>query len=203
KGGGNHCYVGGPHPRTGETFIFYEYPAGGTGAFEGGDGSNTVRTWTESDMTTLQPIEAVEQLYPVRIERTALREDSGGPGRWRGGLGLTREVRIQAPRTQLSVLAEKAVLPPFGVCGGEGGATNRFWVRRNGGRVQPSPLPGKVSGFPLEPGDVLLMESSGGGGFGDPLERDSARVAADVSEGYVSESAASAVYGVILRDGIP
>src|SRR5204863_89636 len=82
----------------------------------------TVRAWTESDMTTLQPIEAVEQLYPVRIERTALREDSGGPGRWRGGLGLTREVRIQARGTQLSVLAEKSVLPPFGVCGGGAGA---------------------------------------------------------------------------------
>jgi N-methylhydantoinase B len=200
KGGGNHCYVGGPHPRTGETFIFYEYPAGGTGAFEGGDGSNTVRTWTESDMTTLQPIEAVEQLYPVRIERTALREDSGGPGRWRGGLGLTREVLIQTPGSRLSVLAEKSVLPPFGVCGGGAGATNRFWVRRNGQRVESSPLPGKVSGFPLEPGDVLLMESSGGGGFGDPLERDPARVVADIGEGYVTPPAAEAIYGVVLRD---
>jgi N-methylhydantoinase B len=203
KGGGNHCYVGGPHPRTGETFIFYEYPAGGTGGFDGGDGSNTVRTWTESDMTTLQPIEAVEQLYPVRIERTALREDSGGPGRWRGGLGLTREVRIQTAGAQLSVLAEKAVLPPFGVCGGGAGSTNRFWVRRDGRRVEASPLPGKVSGFPLEPGDVVLMESSGGGGFGDPLERDPARVAADVAEGYVTAAAAEAIYGVVLREGEP
>jgi N-methylhydantoinase B len=203
KGGGNHCYVGGPHPRTGETFIFYEYPAGGTGGFDGGDGSNTVRTWTESDMTTLQPIEAVEQLYPVRIERTALREDSGGPGRWRGGLGLTREVRIQVAGSQLSVLAEKSVLPPFGVSGGAAGATNRFWVRRNGQGVPASPLPGKVSGFPLELGDVLLMESSGGGGFGDPLERDPERVAADAAEGYVTSAAAEAIYGVVLREGAP
>jgi N-methylhydantoinase B len=203
KGGGNHCYVGGPHPRTGETFIFYEYPAGGTGAFEGGDGSNTVRTWTESDMTTLQPIEAVEQLYPVRIERTALREDSGGPGRWRGGLGLTREVLIQTPGSMLSVLAEKSVLPPFGVCGGGPGATNRFWVRRNGRRVESSPLPGKVSAFPLAPGDILLMESSGGGGFGDPLERDPAQVAIDIGEGYVTPAAAEAIYGVVLRGGTP
>src|SRR5438552_9751763 len=180
KGGGNHCYVGGPDPRTGETFIFYEYPAGGTGGFEGGDGSNTVRARTESDMTTLQPIEAVEQLYPVRIERTALREDSGGPGRWRGGLGLTREVRIRAGGTRLSVLAEKSVLPPFGVCGGGAGATNRFWVRRDGQRVEPSPLPGKASRFPLELGDVLLMESSGGGGCGVPLARDPASVVAQV-----------------------
>ncbi len=199
KGGGNHCYVGGPDPRTGETFIFYEYPAGGTGGFHGGDGSNTVRTWTESDMTTLQPIEAVEQLYPVRIERTSLREDSGGPGRWRGGLGLTREVRILVPSTRLSVLAEKAVLPPFGVCGGAAGATNRFWVRRGEEPIQPSSLPGKVGGFPLRPDDLLLMESSGGGGFGDPLDRDPAAVAADIAEGYVTPAAAERDYGVIWR----
>ena len=197
KGGGNHCYVGGPHPVTGETFIFYEYPAGGTGGHADGDGNNTVRAWTESDMTTIQPIEAVEQLYPVRVEATTLRENSGGPGRWRGGLGLTRAVRIQAPSTTLSVLAEKAVLPPFGVCGGEPGARNRFWVRRDGQGISPSPLPGKVGGFPLLPGDLLLMESSGGGGFGDPLERDPALVVADVAEGYVTRDAAEATYGLV------
>jgi N-methylhydantoinase B len=201
KGGANHCYVGGPHPRTGETFIFYEYPAGGTGGFEGGDGNNAVRTWTESDMTTLQPVEAVEQLYPVRVERTALREDSGGPGQWRGGLGLVREVRVLAPGAQLSVLAEKAVLPPFGVCGGGSGATNRFWVRRGNTSLQPSPLPGKVSGFPLQPDDVFIMESSGGGGYGDALARDPALVAADLAEGYVTSVAAEATYGVVLRAG--
>jgi len=203
KGGGNHCYVGGPHPRTAETFIFYEYPAGGTGGFDGGDGSNTVRAWTESDMTTLQPIEALEQLYPVRVERTSLREDSGGAGRWRGGLGLTRAVRILAPHTRLSVLAEKAVLPPFGVCGGGAGATNRFWVLRGGRPVEPSSLPGKVSAFPLEPDDVLMMESSGGGGFGDPLDREPARVIADLAEGYVTPAAAEAIYGVVLHEGVP
>jgi len=197
KGGGNHCYVGGPHPATGETFIFYEYPAGGTGGHADGDGNNTVRAWTESDMTTIQPIEAVEQLYPVRVEATTLRENSGGPGRWRGGLGLTRAVRIQAPSTTLSVLAEKAVLPPFGVCGGEPGARNRFWVQRDGQGISPSPLPGKVGGFPLLPGDLLLMESSGGGGFGDPLERDPALVVADVAEGYVTRDAAEATYGLV------
>jgi N-methylhydantoinase B len=201
KGGGNHCYVGGRDPRTGETFIFYEYPAGGTGAHAEGDGNNTVRAWTESDMTTLQPIEAVEQLYPVRVERTALREDSGGPGRWRGGLGLRREVRILAAGSRLSVLAEKAVLPPFGVCGGGAGATNHFWVRRAGEPVEPSPLPGKVGGFPLERDDVLVMDSSGGGGFGDPLARDLDAVAADLAEGYVTPAAAEAIYGVVLRAG--
>ena len=200
KGGGNHCYVGGPHPHTDETFIFYEYPAGGTGAFHEGDGSNSVRTWTESDMTTIQPVEAIEQLYPLRIERTALRDDSGGAGRWRGGLGLVREVRILAPGGQLSVLAEKAVLPPFGVCGGSAGATNRFWVRRGDDAIQPSALPGKVSGFPVVPGDVIVMETSGGGGFGDALERDPARVVADIGEGFITRAAAASIYGVVVTD---
>jgi N-methylhydantoinase B len=148
-------------------------------------------------MTTVQPIEAVEQLYPVRIERLALREDSGGPGKWRGGLGLTREVRVLSSGARLSVLAEKAVLPPFGVCAGAAGAANRFRVRREGIVIEPSPLPGKVGSFPLLVDDVVLMETSGGGGFGDALERDPERVIADVAEGYVTASAAEEHYGVI------
>lgn len=123
-------------------------------------------------MTTIQPVEAVEQKYPLRVERTELRVDSGGDGRWRGGLGLLREVRILAPTAQLSVLSEKNLLPPYGVCGGRAGAPNRFYVRRDGQAIEPSPLPGKVSGFPLRAGDVVVMESSGGGGYGDPLARD-------------------------------
>ena len=85
-----------------------------------------------------------------RADFTARR--LGRAGQWRGGLGLTREVRILVPASRLSVLAEKAVLPPFGVCGGGSGATNRFWVRRGEAPIQPSPLPGKVGGFPLRAG---------------------------------------------------
>ncbi|HEV8306912.1 MAG TPA: hydantoinase B/oxoprolinase family protein [Methylomirabilota bacterium] len=201
KGGGNHCYVGGVDPRAGATFIFYEYPAGGTGAFEGGDGNNAVRAFTESDMTTIQPVEAVEQKYPLRVERTALRVDSGGDGRWRGGLGLRREIRVLAPGAQLSVLSERNLLPPYGVCGGRPGAPNRFYVLRDGAAIEPSPLPGKVSGFPLQAGDVVVMESSGGGGYGDPLERDLGVAARDVAEGLVSLERADAAYGLVLRGG--
>jgi N-methylhydantoinase B len=106
-------------------------------------------------------------------------------------------VRILAPSTTLSVLAEKAVLPPFGVCGGEAGARNRFWILRHGQPVAPSPLPGKVGAFPIEPDDILMMESSGGGGFGDPLEREIGAVATDVAEGYVTREAAERIYGAV------
>jgi ribosomal protein S28E/S33 len=99
------------------------------------------------------------------------------------------------------VLAERAVLPPFGVCGAGPGATNRFWIRRDGRAVQPSPLPGKVSAFPVLEGDVLMMESSGGGGFGDALERDPALVVADLAEGYITPAKVEAIYGVVLVRG--
>jgi N-methylhydantoinase B len=82
------------------------------------------------------------------------------------------------------------------VCGGVSGAANRFYVRRAGAEVEPLPLPGKVSGFPLVRDDVVVMESSGGGGYGDPLARDLGLVAADLAEGVVSREAAAAVYGV-------
>jgi N-methylhydantoinase B len=200
KGGGNHCYIGGPD--GGGTFIFYEYPAGGTGAFEGGDGSNAVRAFTESDITTIQPVEAVEQKYPLRVERCALRPDSGGAGRWRGGLGLVREIRVLAPAAQLSVLAEKNLLRPYGVCAGLAGAPNRFFVSRAGAALEPSPLPGKVSGFPLRRDDVVVMESSGGGGYGDPLERDPRVVAADLVEGLITPEAAGGMYGVVVNAGV-
>ncbi len=201
KGGGNHAYLGGVDPRTREAFVFYEYPAAGTGAWDGGDGNNTVRAFTESDMTTLQPVEAVEQKYPLRVERTALREDSGGDGRWRGGLGLSRELRLLAPDARFSVLAEKNILPPYGVCGGMSGAPNRFFVVRDGREVEPSPLPGKVSGFPVREGDLIVLQSSGGGGYGDPLERDPQAVARDVADGVVGGARAEAVYGVVVSDG--
>src|SRR5207253_3001368 len=82
------------------------------------------------------------------------------------------------------------------------GATNRFWVRRNDQPIQPSALPGKISGFPIQPEDLLIMESSGGGGFGDALDRDLESVARDLAEGYVSPAAAEASYGVVSRAGV-
>jgi N-methylhydantoinase B len=199
KGGGNHAYLGGVDPRTAEPYVFYEYPAAGTGAWDGGDGNNTVRAFTESDMTTLQPIEAVEQKYPLRIERTVLREDSGGDGRWRGGLGLSRELTLLGPEARFSVLSEKNVLPPYGVCGGMAGAPNRFFVIRDGQDVEPSPLPGKVSGFPVRRGDRIVLQSSGGGGYGDPLDRDPGAVANDVREGLISRRKAELAYGVVFN----
>jgi N-methylhydantoinase B len=144
----------------------------------------------------MQPIEAVEQKYPVRIEHFGLREDSGGDGRWRGGLGCRRAVRLLGGGAQFSVLSDHNIIPPYGICGGGSGAPNRFSVIREGKEVLPPSLPGKVSGFPLQEGDIVLYQTSGGGGYGDSLERDPQAVLQDVAEGYVSREKAARVYGV-------
>ena len=202
KGGANHVYVSGPRAGGGANegiFLLYEYPAGGTGATASTDGSNMVRAFPEGDFNTVQSVEVLESQCPLRVERYALREGSCGDGENRGGLGMVRDIRVLTAGASLSVLADKNVIPPFGVAGGASGAGNRFTVLRGDTLVEPSPVPGKVGGFALEAGDVVRLESSGGGGFGDPLRRAPARVADDVRLGYLSAGQARTRYGVCLN----
>jgi N-methylhydantoinase B len=195
KGASNITTIGGSHPQP---FVCTEFPAGGTGAFTGADGNNTMRNFAEGDNSSIQPVEAIEHTFPLEVVRSALREDSGGDGRWRGGLGLRREIVVRSPDATLSVLSDKNVIPPYGVRAGGSGAPNRFSVRRGGTEIEPSVLPGKVTGFRLREGDVVVMRTAGGGGYGDPLEREPAEVLRDVRFGYVSAARARTVYGVVL-----
>ncbi len=199
KGGANHIHIAGPRD-DGGTYIHYEWPAGGTGASHGTDGSNAVRSYNEGDFNSIQSVETVESQYPLRVERCEIREGACGDGANRGGFGLRRDVRILGDTAMLSVLSEKNVIPPYGVAGGSNGAANRFVVLRDGAVVQPSDVPGKVSGFPLRPGDVVREETAGGGGYGDPLTRDPDDVARDVAEGYLTTDQAMVRYGVALGD---
>jgi N-methylhydantoinase B len=199
KGTANHVYISGTDSKSGETFIFYEYPAGGTGAFQEGDGNNTVRSFTEGDFGSIQPVESIENLFPLFVETCEMREDSGGDGKRRGGLGLRREIWVLSEEASLSILSDKNIIPPFGVLGGFSGAPNRFTVIRKGQSISPSQFPGKVTRFPLERGDVVVMESSGGGGCGDPLERDPQKIEQDLREGLVTKEKAEARYGIVFK----
>lgn len=199
KGGANHIIISGSDPR-GSNYIHYEWPAGGTGASDGTDGSNAVRSYNEGDFNSIQSVEMVEAQFPLRIERCEIRESACGDGEFRGGFGLRRDVKILGEAGALSVLSEKNVIPPYGVEGGSNGAANSFTVIRDGEVTQPSPVPGKVSGFPLKTGDIVREETAGGGGYGDPLKRDPELVRADVAEGYLSVGDAAQRYGVILTE---
>ena len=201
KGGGNHVYVSGPLRERDGIFLFYEYPAAGTGATGRTDGNHAVRAFPEGDFNAVQSAEVIEAQCPLRVESHGLREGSCGDGEFRGGLGLRRDVRILGDVASLSVLADKNLIPPFGVAGALGGAANRFTVIRSGETVEPSPVPGKVGDFPLESGDVVRMETSGGGGYGDPLARAPKRVRDDVALGYLGREQAAQRYGVVIDDG--
>ncbi|MEE2997984.1 MAG: hydantoinase B/oxoprolinase family protein [Pseudomonadota bacterium] len=199
KGGANHVIISGSGG-DGRNYIHYEWPAGGTGASDGIDGSNAVRSFNEGDFNSIQSVETVEAQFPLRVERCEIREGMCGDGEFRGGFGLRRDVRVLSGRGALSVISEKNVIPPYGVEGASNGAANSFTVIRDGEVLQPSDMPGKISGFALRPGDIVCEETAGGGGYGDPLNRDPERVLADVAEHYLSEADADARFGVVIRD---
>ncbi len=194
----NHTYVSGPYPETGGIYLLYEYPSGGTGAIRGRDGHNGIRVYTEGDFNAIQSSEVVESQNPLRVERCELREGSCGDGRWRGGFGIRRDIGVCNDGSTLSVLSDKNVIPPYSVKGARNPAANRFVVLRGGAVVEPSPIPGKVTGFPVGPGDVVRMEGAGGGGYGDPLTRDPEAVRRDVKDGLLTGEQADRRFGVVL-----
>jgi N-methylhydantoinase B len=193
-----HNMLGGIHPRTGRSFVYYEAPPGGNGGLRDTDGPSAMGNVDFGNLKMILPAEALEIEFPLLIERSALREDSAGDGARRGGLGYRREARLLAPEGTYSVMSDRAVVPPFGVCGGMAAAPTRATVQRDGVAL-PDPTPGKLYGQPLLANDVVIMEAAGGGGYGDPLTRDPELVARDVRLGYISRARAQARYGVVLR----
>lgn len=196
-----HNLVGGVHPRTGKQFVHYEWASGGNGAFAEDDGPSAMASIDWGDLNTVQPTEVLETRFPLRVEWSALAPDSGGVGRQRGGLSMQRGLRLVGPEATYSVLADGAVLPAFGILGGGSGIPVSSHVIRDGGDLR-FPTPGKVGGFRLVKDDVLVLQSAGGGGYGDPLERPVERVVGDLWDGYISPAACRERYGVVVRDGL-
>src|SRR6185437_6120400 len=165
----------------GENYLLYEYPAGGTGASLGRDGDNGVRSYIDGDFNAVWSVEVMESQCAVQVERYGIREGSGGVGQFRGGCGIRRDIRILGERADLSILSDHCIIPPFGVATGGSGAANGFSVFRNGEEISASPIPGKISGFELTAGDLVRIETAGGGGYGDPLERELSRIGGDLA----------------------
>ncbi len=142
------------------------------------------------------PVEFAEQNYPLRVRRYGIHRDSGGPGRWRGGCGIVREVELLGESASLNLRLTNCVFPPFGVNGGMSGRAGRFTM--NPGTPRERVLPSLAEGVRMECGDVLRIETPGGGGFGHPFDRDPALVLRDVLGEFVSPESAEADYGVIV-----
>jgi N-methylhydantoinase B len=189
--------MGGRDERRQRDYVYYEAPAGGNGAFLEGDGASAWGNIDFGNVRTIQSAEALESGMPLHVERSELRCDSGGEGTTRGGLGLRRELRLLEGESRYSVLSDRAVLPPFGVAGAGPAAPVKVSLRRNGVEVEFA-TPGKVTGVAIGAGDIVVMQSAGGGGYGDPLAREPDRVRDDVRAGYVSRERARLGYGVVL-----
>jgi N-methylhydantoinase B len=177
--------------------VYYESPAGGNGGFAGGDGPSAFVNIDFGNLPSIHNVESIENEMPLLVEGCTLRIDGGGEGEQRGGVGMIRQIRLLDEEASYSVLSDRAVIPPWGVHGGSSGAPYHLSVAR-GGAVIEFDTPGKVTGYPVYRDDVVVMRSSGGGGYGDPLQRNPALVRQDVTTGHISADRAAAGYGVVI-----
>jgi N-methylhydantoinase B len=199
---GHHADLAAPRtfgldPKSGRAFHFPSIlSGGGWGALSDCDGQSATFCINDGD-THNTPVEAGEGKGHIFIAYRQLRQDSGGPGKYRGGLGVAQEVRLRSPGSVQSAM-ERTSCAPWGLHGGKDALPNRFSVVRKDGSGQRLPT-GKTAGHvALQAGDGFLVEVGGGGGFWDPLERDPEHVLADARSGYVSLDAARRDYGVII-----
>jgi N-methylhydantoinase B len=167
---------------------------GGMGGRLSGDGVSGIKVHTGN--ARVPSIEATEFAQPIRALRWERVVDTGGAGRQRGGCGVAKEWEVLDERVNITLMSERTKVPAFGLLGGRPGGTARFIVNRD--LPGEEALPAKTAPRPLDRGDRILFQSAGGGGYGDPLERDPDLVATDVLDGYVSVGAARSDYGVVL-----
>ncbi|MBI1728465.1 MAG: hydantoinase B/oxoprolinase family protein [Candidatus Rokubacteria bacterium] len=181
--GANSAWVfSGVDPRTGQYYVYLETIGGGSGARAGKDGLDGVQVHITN--TSNLPVECLEMEFPLRVEEYGLVEGSGGPGRFRGGLGLRRTIRVLAGEATFLGTLDRASVAPWGLFGGgEGG---KGGVVLNAGRPSERGLRSKVAGLRLVEGDAVTIVTPGAGGYGPPAERDPALIERDRREGKVS-----------------
>jgi N-methylhydantoinase B len=188
--------VHGRHPRDQQLFLYLGgLIGGGWGAKLTEDGMNATIAINDGD-THNGPTEQAEAKFPILVERYALREDSGGAGKHRGGLGNEQVVRALSD-IMVNTQIERVECRPWGLFGGLSAAGNQVVFQRNG-EAPVVHATGKVFAQHLRPGDRYMLRSGGGGGFGSPLDRKLEDVENDVREGYVSIAAAREQYGAVI-----
>lgn len=180
--------------RNRKPYVVGELIAGGSGAGPESDGVDVIETDATNCMNL--PVESFERDAPLRIHRTSLRTDSGGAGTFRGGLGIVREYEVLEGEVTFTHRGERHFCAAAGAEGGQPGTMARTIIYRNGGGSET--VPSKLV-TRLHPGDRIVIETAGGGGFGDPRKRSRDSVRADLANGKISKEAAQSIYE--LKEG--
>jgi N-methylhydantoinase B len=183
------------HREDGRRWVMFSFFGGGHGGHPEGDGLSHGNAPIST--ATIPPVEILEAAYPVMFSQWALRPDSGGPGRQRGGLGGIYEIELLEQSADVFLFGERGCYPPQGVVGGGPGACNVFEYDSDNGKQTP-PLVSKMTGLKISRGQRLRLQSPGGGGYGPAFERPPEAV--DVRLGYVSRMAALRDYAVVLDE---
>lgn len=187
--------LGGYDPLRARDFVMYQLSGGGYGGNAGHDGlSNGCST---IGISKAPPVEIMEQAFPVLYHRYALREGSGGAGRYRGGFGLDYELELRRGMARASFVMDHGRFGPQGALGGHDGAVNVVTVYQNGQPYKPAHL-SKEQDIPLKAGDRVRVQTPGGGGYGDPLKRDASSVLDDVLLGKFTVAQAAELFGVAV-----
>jgi N-methylhydantoinase B len=194
SGAGGSLSSAGRNPRTQRWYSQYEIFNGGGGARPNGDGVSAQDDLVVNVMNG--PVEALETEFPMRVEAYELVADSGGPGRFRGGLGTRRIWRILADEASVNLRTDRFHHSSLGLFGAKPAKPSRAFV--NFGTPQERPLTSKIAGLRLKKDDRIIWELAGGGGYGPPNERDPERVRLDVVRGYITADAARTYYYVLL-----
>jgi N-methylhydantoinase B len=193
-GSSGNFALGGHDPARGRDFVMYQISGGGYGGSAAADGlSNGCST---IGISKSPPVEVMEQAFPVLYRHYALHEGSGGAGRHRGGFGLAYEIELLRGQARASFVMDHGRTGPLGALGGEDGGVNRVKVIRGGHEHVPPHL-SKEQDIPLSAGDRVQVKTPGGGGYGNPRERDRALVLHDVEMGYYTRQDAEARFGPI------
>jgi N-methylhydantoinase B len=186
--------IGGRSNKTGKGYVQYEIFGGGSGGRSGKDGVSG--TNVNQSNAKIAPIEIIEAEFATRVRRFELIPDSGGPGKFRGGLGFVREYEVLDNDARFSLRSTKHTVAPKGIDGGADGKPGLCTL--NPGTENARVIPSRYSDHILHPGEVFSLDTPGGGGLGNPLERDPQRVLHDVRNGYVTPEKARSVYGVAI-----
>ena len=186
----NVIIISGSHPRRGR-YVMFSFTGGGNGA--GADIDGLTHCNGSHGMACSQPWEIMEHLYPVLYHQVALRVDSAGAGRQRGGFGATYRYELRHGPAVASILGDRSRVGPFGVHGGQSGAMSQVrFLRRDGVYVPPMGV--KDEHIQLQTGDIIELSTPGGGGYGDPQQRSREAVQRDLDRGYLTAEAARRLY---------